>query len=39
MNGHPGARMKTILRQCEAPVKIFNLQASQHRFIGLNGWL
>ena len=24
MNGHPRARMDTILRQCEAPVKIFN---------------
>ena len=24
MNGHPRARMDTILRQCEAPGKIFN---------------
>ena len=24
MNGHPRARTDTILRQCEAPVKIFN---------------
>ena len=24
MNGHPRARMKLILRQCETPVKIFN---------------
>ena len=24
MNGHPRARMDTILRQCEAPVKIYN---------------
>ena len=38
MNGHPRARMNTILRQCEAPVKIFNLQASQHRFIGPSTW-
>ena len=41
MNGHPRARINTILRHCEAPIKIYNLQASQHRFIGLNGrlWL
>ena len=34
MNGHPSARMKTILRQCEAEVKIFNsrwFQASIYR--------
>ena len=24
MNGHPRARMKLILRQCETPVKIYN---------------
>ena len=24
MNGHPRARMDTILRQCETPVKIYN---------------
>ncbi len=41
MNGHPRARMTIILRQCEAPVKIFDLQAPQHRFTGLNArlWL
>jgi len=41
MNGHPRALMKTILRQCEAPVEIYNLQASHHRFVGLHGrvWL
>ena len=39
MNGHPRARTDTILRHREAPVKIYNLRASQHRFIGLNGRL
>ena len=41
MIGHPIARMETILRQGEAPVKIFNLQASQHRSLGPSGriWL
>ena len=33
MNGHPRARMSIIWRQCEADVKIFNLQAFQHRFM------
>ena len=35
MNGHPRARMDTILRQCEAPVKIYNSRwfpASNYRF-------
>ena len=35
MNGHPIARMDTILRQCEAPVKIYDSRwfpASKYRF-------
>ena len=35
INGHPIARMDTILRQCEAPVKIYNSRwfpASNYRF-------
>ena len=37
MNEHPRARMDTILRQREAPVKIYKLQAFQYRFKGQNG--
>ena len=35
MNGHPRARINTILRQCEAPVKTSNSRwfpASNYRF-------
>ena len=35
MNGHPRARINTILRQCEAPVKTFKSRwfpASNYRF-------
>ena len=35
MNGHPLARMNTILRHCESPVKIY-LDRFQHGFIVLN---
>ena len=41
MNGHPRARTNTMLRHSEAEVKIFDLQASQHRFTAPDGrlWL
>ena len=37
MNGHPRARMKTILRQCEAPITIYNsIKVSQYPITGPN---